>query len=144
MVFLFLISGSVCLSAYAAINLPYHPLLSALLAFVICFVTVSLSAVIAVFLSLLLGRNDKFVLRKKTRYSVWGRTDDHVLIILRGGKVAVIPISKITETRTDTEELYPYIEIEHYNIGGWRRFLLLSVYEDELKYILHLPCEDGP
>ena len=144
MIFMFLMAGSIYLSVYAAINLPCHPLLSALLAFVIYFVTASLSTIIAMFLSLLLGRTDKFVLRKKTRYFVRERTDEYFRVFLSNERTAVIPISEITETRTDTEELYPYIEIEHYNIGGWRRLLLLSVYKDELKYILYLPSEGGP
>jgi hypothetical protein len=137
-------AGSTYLSAYAAINLPYHPLLSALLAFVIFFITASLSTIIAAFLSLLLGRTGKFVLRKKTRHLIRGLTDDYFKILLDDERIAVIPILEITETRTDTEELYPYIEIEHYNIGGWRRLLLLSVYKDELKYILYSPSKDGP
>jgi hypothetical protein len=140
---MFLIAGSVYLSIYAAINLPCHPLLSALLALAIYFVTASLSAVITVFLSLLLGRTDKLVLRKKTRYFVRERTDDYFKVLFNDGAVAVIPISEITETRTDTEELCPYIEIEHYNIGRWRKLLLLPVYEDTLKCILYLPSEDG-
>ena len=144
MVFMFLMAGSVYLSVYAAINLPCHPLLSALLAFVIYFVTASLSTIIAMFLSLLLGRTDKFVLRKKTRYFVRERTDDYFKVLCNDGAVAVIPISEITETRTDTEELCPYIEIEHYNISGWRKLLLLPVYEDTLKCILYLPSKDGP
>ena len=134
---MFLMAGSVYLSVYAAINLPCHPLLSALLAFVIYFVTASLSTIITVFLSLLLGKTDKFVLRKKTRYFVREHTDEYFKVLLGDGSVAVIPISEITETRTDTEELCPYIEIEHYNIGGWRKLLLLSVYEDTLKFILY-------
>lgn len=144
MLFMFLMTGSVCLSVYALINLPCHPLLSALLSFAIYFVTASLSAIIAVFLSMLLGRTDKFVLRKKTRYFVRERTDDYFKVLLDDGKIAVIPISEITETRTDTEELCPYIEIEHYNIGGWRKLLLLSVYADRLKCILYLPSGDEP
>ena len=142
--FIFLIAGSVYLSMYAAINLPCHPLLSALLALIIYFVTASLSAIITVFLSLLLGKTDKFVLREKTRYFVRERTDEYFRVLLDDERIAVIPISEITETRADTEELCPYIEIEHYNIGGWRKLLLLSVYEDRLKYILYLPSEDGP
>ena len=142
MIFMFLIAGSVYLSMYAVINLPCHPLLSALLALVIYFVTASLSAIATVFLSLLLGKTDKLVLREKTRYFVRERTDDHFKVLLDDEKIAVIPISEITETRTDTEELCPYIEIEHYNIGGWRKLLLLSVYADRLKYILYLPSED--
>lgn len=134
---MFLMAGSVYLSVYAAINLPCHPLLSALLAFAIYFVTASLSIIITVFLSLLLGRTDKFVLRKKTRYFVRERTDDYFRVLLGDGRIAVIPVSEITETRTDTEELCPYIEIEHYNIGGWRKLFLLSVYTDRLKYILY-------
>jgi hypothetical protein len=134
---MFLMAGSVYLSVYALINLPCHPLLSALLAFVIYFVTASLSAIIAASLSLLLGRTDKFVLRKKTRYFVRERTDDYFRVLLDDGEIAVIPVSEITETRTDTEELCPYIEIEHYNIGGWRKLLLLSIYADRLKYILY-------
>ena len=137
MIFMFLMAGSVYLSVYAAINLPCHPLLSALLAFAIYFVTASLSTIITVFLSLLLGRTDKFVLRKKTRYFVRERTDDYFRVLLGDGQTAVIPVSEITETRTDTEELCPYIEIEHYNIGGWRKLFLLSVYTDRLKYILY-------
>ena len=137
MIFMFLMAGSVYLSVYAAINLPCHPLLSALLSFAIYFVTASLLTLIAAFLSLLLGRTDKFVLRKKTRYFVRERTNDYFTVLLDDGKTAVIPISEITETRTDTEELCPYIEIEHYNIGGWRKLLLFSVYEDRLKYILY-------
>ena len=96
------------------------------------------------FLSLLLGRTDKLVLRKKTRYFVRERTDDYFKVLFNDGAVAVIPISEITETRTDTEELCPYIEIEHYNISGWRKLLLLPVYEDTLKCILYLPSKDGP
>ena len=142
--FIFLIAGSVYLSMYAAINLPCHPLLSALLALIIYFVTASLSAIITVFLSLLLGKTDKFVLREKTRYFVRERTDEYFRVLLDDERIAVIPISEITETRTDTEELCPYIEVEHYNIGGWRKLLLLFVYEDRLKYILYLPSEDGP
>jgi hypothetical protein len=92
--------------------------------------------------SLLLGRTDKFVLRKKTRYFVRGRTDDYFRVLLDDGEIAVIPVSEITETRTDTEELCPYVEIEHYNIGGWRDFFLLRMYEDTLKFILYLPSED--
>ena len=134
---MFLMAGSVYLSVYALINLPCHPLLSALLAFAIYFVTASLSTIITVFLSLLLGRTDKFVLRKKTRYFVRERTDDYFRVLLDDGETAVIPVSEITETRTDTEELCPYIEIEHYNIGGWRKLFLLSVYADRLKYILY-------
>jgi hypothetical protein len=134
---MFLMAGSVYLSVYALINLPCHPLLSALLAFVIYFVTASLSAIITVFLSLLLGRTDKFVLRKKTRYFVRERTDEYFRVLLGDERTAVIPVSEITETRTDTEELCPYIEIEHYNIGGWRKLLLLSIYADRLKYILY-------
>jgi hypothetical protein len=122
---------------HAAINLPYPPLLSALLALAIYFITASLSTIIAVFLSLLLGRTDKFVLKKKTRYFVRERTDDYFKVLLDDGTIAVIPISEITETSTDTEELCPYIEVEHYNIGGWRKLLLLSVYEDTLKCILY-------
>jgi hypothetical protein len=137
-------AGSGCLSVYAAINLPCHPLFSALLAFVIYFVTASLSTVIAIFLSMLLGKTDKFVLRKKIQYFVRERTDEYFRVLLGDGRIAVIPISEITETRTDTEELCPYIEIEHYNTGGWRKLLLLPVYEDTLKYILYLPSEDGP
>lgn len=137
MIFMFLMAGSVYLSVYALINLPCHPLLSALLAFAIYFVTASLSTIITVFLSLLLGRTDKFVLRKKTRYYVRERTDEYFRVLLDNGKIAVIPVSEITETRTDTEELCPYIEIEHYNIGGWRKLFLLSVYADRLKYILY-------
>ena len=137
MIFMLLMAGSVYLSVYALINLPCHPLLSALLAFAIYFVTASLSTIIAVFLSLLLGRTDKLVLRKKTRYFVRGRTDEYFRVLLDDGAIAVIPVSEITETRTDTEELCPYIEIEHYNIGGWRKLLLLSVYADRLKYILY-------
>ena len=144
MLFMFLMAGSVYLSVYALINLPCHPLLSALLSFAIYFVTASLSAIIATFLSLLLGKTDKFVLRKKTRYYVRERTDEHFRVFLGDGRTAVLPISEITETRSDTEELCPYIEIEHYNIGGWRKLLLLSVYKDRLKYILYLPSEDGP
>lgn len=137
MIFIFLMAGSVYLSVYALINLPCHPLLSALLSFAIYFVTASLSTIIAMFLSLLLGRTDKFVLRKKTRYFVRERTDEYFTVLLDDGRIAVIPVSEITETRTDTEELYPYIEVEHYNIGGWRKLLLLSVYEDTLKCILY-------
>lgn len=137
MISMFLIAGSVYLSVYAAMNLPCHPLLSALLAFVIYFATANLSAIIAVSLSLLLGKTDKFVLRKKTRYLVQERAGNYFTVLLDDGKTAVIPISEITETRTDTEELCPYIEIEHYNIGGWRKLLLLSVYEDTLKCILY-------
>lgn len=129
--------GSVCLSAYAAVNLSCHPLFSALLASVIYFVTASLSAITACSLSLLLGKTDKLVLRKKTRYSVQERIGDYFTVLLNDGGTAVIPISEITETRTDTEELCSYIEIEHYNIGGWRKLLLLSVYEDTLKCILY-------
>lgn len=132
-----LTAGSVYLSVYAAVNLPYHPLLSALLAFAIYFATTILSIIITVFLSLLLGKTDKLILRKKTRYYVRERTDDYFRVLLGDGRIAVIPISEITETRTDTEELCPYIEIEHYNIGGWRKLFLLSVYEDRLKYILY-------
>ena len=142
MLFMFLMAGSGCLSVYAAINLPCHPLLSALLAFVIYFVTASLSTVIAVFLSLLLGKTDTFVLRKKTRYFVRERTDEYFRVFLSNERTAVIPISEITETRTDTEELCLYVEIEHYNIGGWRDFFLLRMYEDTLKFILYLPSED--
>jgi hypothetical protein len=137
-------AGSVYLSAYAAINLPDHPLLSVLLAFVIFFITASLSTIIAVFLSLLLGKTGKFVLRKKTRHLVRVLTDDYFKILLDDEKIAVIHILDIAETRTDTEELYPYIEIEHYNISGWRRLLLFPVYKDELKYILCSPSKDGP
>lgn len=137
MIFMFLMAGSVYLSVYAAVNLSCHPLLSALLASVIYFVTASLSAIITSSLSLLLGKTDKLVLRKKTRYFVQERTDDYFTILLDDGEITVIPISGITETRTDTEELCPYIEIEHYNIGGWRKLLLLSVYEDTLKCILY-------
>lgn len=137
MIFMLLMAGSVYLSVYAAINLPCHPLLSALLAFAIYFITASLSAIIAVFLSLLLGKTDKFVLRRKTRYYVRERTDDYFRVLLNDERIAVIPISEITETRTDTEELCPYIEIEHYNIGGWRKLLLLSVHEDIVKCILY-------
>ena len=137
MVFMFLMAGSVYLSVYAAINLPCHPLLSTLLAFVIYFITASLSIIITVFLSLLLGKTDKLILRKKTRYYVRERTDDYFRVLLDDGEIAVIPISEITETRTDTEELCPYIEIEHYNIGGWRKLFLLSVYADRLKYIIY-------
>ena len=144
MIFMFLMAGSVYLSVYALINLPCHPLLSALLAFAIYFVTASLSAIIAMFLSLLLGRTDKFVLRKKTRYFVRERTDDYFRVLLDDGATAVIPVSEIAETRTDTEELCPYIEIERYNISGWRKLLLLPVYEDTLKCILYLPFKDGP
>ena len=142
MLFMFLMAGSVYLSVYALINLPCHPLLSALLAFAIYFVTASLSTIITVFLSLLLGRTDKLVLKKKNRYYVRECTDEHFRVLLGDGKVAVIPISEITETRTDTEELCPYIEIEHYNISGWRKLLLLPVYEDTLKCILYLPSKD--
>ena len=137
MIFMFLMAGSVYLSVYAAINLPCHPLLSALLAFVIYFVTASLSAIIASSLSRLLGKTDKLVLRKKTRYFVRERAGDYFNVLLDNGGIAVIPVSEITETRTDTEDLCPYIEIEHYNIGGWRKLLLLSVYEDTLKCILY-------
>ena len=49
----------------------------------------------------------------------------------------VVPVSEITETRTDTKELCPYVEIEYYNIGGWRDFFLLRIYEDTVKYILY-------
>lgn len=134
---MFLMAGSVYLSVYAAINLPCHPLLSALLACAVYFVTASLSIIITVFLSLLLGKTDKFVLRKKTRYFVRERTDEYFRVLLGDGRIAVIPVSEITETRADTEELCPYIEIEHYNIGGWRKLFLLSVYTDRLKYILY-------
>ena len=137
MIFMFLMAGSVYLSVYAAINLPCHPLLSALLASVIYFVTASLSAIITSSLSLLLGKTDKLVLRKKTRYFVQERAGNYFNVLLDNGGTAVIPVSEITETRTDTEELCPYIEIEHYNIGGWRKLLLLSVYEDTLKCILY-------
>lgn len=134
---MFLIAGSVYLSVYATINLPCHPLLSALLSLAIYFVTASLLTLIAAFLSLLLGKTDKFVLRKKTRYFVQERAGNYFTVLLDDEKTAVIPISEITETRTDTEELCPYIEIEHYNIGGWRKLLLFSVYADRLKYILY-------
>lgn len=137
MLFMFLMAGSVYLSVYALINLPCHPLLSALLAFVIYFVTASLSTIIAVFLSLLLGRTDKFVLRKKTRYYVREFSDGYIKFFADDARTIVVPILDITETRTDTEELCPYIEIEHYNIGGWRKLFLLSIYEDTIKYILY-------
>lgn len=137
MIFIILMLGSVAGAIYTGLNLPFHWIIATLLGLIVYFILASAACLISVFLSLLLGRTDKFVLRKKTRYFVRERTDDYFRVLLDDGAIAVIPVSEITETRTDTEELCPYIEIEHYNIGGWRKLLLLSVYADRLKYILY-------
>lgn len=137
MIFIILTLGSVAGAIYTGLNLPFHWIIATLLGLVVYFVLASMACLISVFLSLLLGKTDKLVLKKKNRYYVRERSDKLLHLSAGDNRTIVVPVSEITETRTDTEELCPYIEIEHYNIGGWRKLFLLSVYADRLKYILY-------
>ena len=142
MIFIILMLGSIAGAIYTELNLPFHWIIATLLGLVVYFVLASMACLISVFVSLLLGKTDKLVLKKKNRYYVRERSDKLLHLSAGDNRTIVVPVSEITETRTDTEELCPYVEIEHYNIGGWRDFFLLRMYEDTLKFILYLPSED--
>lgn len=144
MIFIILMLGSIAGAIYTGLNLPHHWIIATLLGLVVYLVLAAATCIISVFVSLLLGKTDKLVLKKKNRYYVRECSDKLLHLFTNDNRTIFVPVSEITETRTDTEELCPYIEIEHYNIGGWRKLLLLSVYKDELKYILYSPPKDGP
>lgn len=137
MIFIILMLGSIAGAIYTGLNLPFHWIIATLLGLVVYFVLAAATCIISVFVSLLLGKTDKLVLKKKNHYYVRERSDKLLHLFAGDGKTIVVPVSEITETRTDTEELCPYVEIEHYNIGGWRDFFLLRMYEDTVKYILY-------
>lgn len=142
MIFIILMLGSVASAIYTGLNLPCHWIIATLLGLVVYFILASAACLISVFVSLLLGKTDKLVLKKKNRYYVRERSDKLLHLSAGDNRTIVVPVSEITETRTDTEELCPYVVIEYYNIGGWRDFFLLRIYEDTLKFILYLPSED--
>ena len=144
MIFIILMFGSIAGAIYTGLNLPFHWIIATLLGLIVYFILASAACLISVFVSLLLGKTDKLVLKKKNRYYVRERADKLLHLFTSDDRTIVVPVSEITETRTDTEELCPYIKIEYYNIGGWRKLLLLPVYEDTVKYILYLPSKDGP
>jgi hypothetical protein len=130
-------AASLFVSVYAGVNFPGNSALAALIAFGIYTVLVSLSTIFSVFVSLLLGKTDKLVLKKKVRHFIKQRSESHVELVGEDEIAIIVPHSEITETHTDTKGLGPHVVIEHYGIGGWRSFFLLPVYEDTLKFILY-------
>lgn len=136
MLFLFLTVCSMVAAIIYGINMPYHWSISSLLSLLIYFLFSFFTCMIVLLLSLWLGKTDKLVLKKKRRYWVRYRDDSITEVVMPDSSSLVINNFSFTETRFDTKELCPYVVFEHYNIGGWRRFLVPELYEDTIKIIL--------
>ena len=126
---------------YVGFHAPLSPQWNFLLAAAINFVGAALSIGICVFFSLLLGKRDKFVLRKTQLYFVAYHTKDKLVLNDYKGGTFVIPRTDIAEVKTSETELCPYVEIQYYNIGGWRKFLLWDIYDNQIRFVLYTPVE---
>jgi hypothetical protein len=94
-------------------------------------------------LSLWLGKTDKYVLREKRRYYITEDKDN--IITVHGYETnQKFKTSRdfMDEIHKDPVELCPYVEIEIYNTGGWRRWLLLDAYPNEYRYVLYEPTKE--
>lgn len=105
------------------------------------FILVLLSMLFMGFLSLLLGRRDKFVLKKSTKYEITYRDFDLIKVLNKQGRIEEVSTHLIDNTITDPEVLAPYLEINIYNSGGWRKYWLWEMYSDEVRYIVYLPVK---
>jgi hypothetical protein len=126
---------------YVGFNAPFSPLWNFLLAAAINFVGTVLSIGICAFFSLLLGKRDKFVLRKTQIYFVAFYTKDKLVLNDYKGGSFIIPRTDIAEVKTSEIELCPYVEVQYYNIGGWRKILLWDMYDNQIRFVLYMPVE---
>ncbi len=96
---------------------------------------VIISMAVTLLASMLLGKRDKFVLRKISKYEIT-HLDTQKLQIANG---ETLNLSCIDNTIYVDDDITPTLEIRQYNIGGWRYRWLLAVYPDRYEYIVYLP-----
>ena len=90
---------------------------------------------ISVLLSLWLGKTSQTVLKKTTSIPIIHLDSDSCT--LQGG--AEINLSTVDDTIFVDDDIQPYIVVNRYNIGGWRRWLLFELYDDKIQYLIYLP-----
>lgn len=90
---------------------------------------------ISVLLSLWLGKTSQTVLRKTISVPIIHLDSDSCT--LQGG--AEINLSAVDDTIFVDDDIQPYIVVNRYNIGGWRRWLLFELYDDKIQYFVYLP-----
>ena len=125
-------------ACYFGINAPFDLGWNIILAAAIYIGGTFLYVGICALLSLLLGRTDKFVLRKKTNHKVV-YIDSDLLTLADTGETVML--SDISRTIYSEKLDYPILRIEEYNIGGWRKKWLLELYKSRYNLILFLPIE---
>jgi hypothetical protein len=109
-----------------------------LMGFTIYFCFSVLSFFFAVGVSMLLGRKDKYVLRRKRRYFITEYNDEYVKMRDFDGHFEKFALCLMDEIHY-CDVLTPYVDVEYYNHGGWRKIWLLDTYDDEVKYKCYLP-----
>lgn len=96
-------------------------------------VVVSIAVTLAA--SMLLGKRDKFVLRKISKYEIT-HLDTEKLQIASG---ETLDLSLVNNTIYVDDDITPTLEVKQYNIGGWRQRWLFAIYPDRYEYIVYLP-----
>lgn len=142
MLFWLLLLLDIALSMLIGINLNIGILGSVVLSLLIYFVLCAISMALVGFLSLLLGGTNKFALKKKIKYKVIHRDTDCITILNKVNKTETVPMAYLDNIVIGSTET-PYLEVNIYNLTGWRAYWLWEVYHDTVEYILYLPEKDS-
>ena len=94
-----------------------------------------IAMLISVLLSLWLGKTSQTVLKKTISIPIIHLDSDSCT--LQGG--AEINLSTVDNIIFVDDDIQPYIVVNRYNIGGWRRWLLFELYDDRIQYFVYLP-----
>ena len=132
----------IALSIVIGVNLNIGVLGSIILGLLIYFVLCAISTVFVGFLSLLLGRINKFALKKKIRYEITNYDTNFITVLNKSNKTEILPMSHIDKIISNSTEV-PYLEVNIYNLTGWRAYWLWELYKDKVEYILYLPEKDS-
>lgn len=96
------------------------------------------STMFMLLVSLALGKTDKKVLREKNTYAITN-IDSLYVYYFHAGKEFRFPRINLDKIVYQDEKLTPLLVINRYNCGGWRKWLLLNLYEDTVESIVYVP-----
>lgn len=143
MLFGIFMTFGIFLAVKFALCLPFHWVFCMLIGILTYSFFVAAAGGLTVVVSMLLGKSGQTHLKKSRHYFVKSRDESYTYLYSGDGFIITVPNSEIAETHIDTSEQHPYMMVDYYNIGGWRRWLLVETYKDKPVYTLYLPSEDG-
>ena len=138
MIFFILICVSVLAAIFAAVQEP-NAFISIIVFIAVLDLCLIISGIFTYLLSMWLGKSDKYVLRETRLYPVELK-DAFTLRRLDTGAESNIPEG--LEIIFSNKYTTPTLAVKHYGLGGWRKKLLVEVYPDTYKIILHLPKDE--